>query len=242
VSPVEPYASLQWSSDIVGRDAKQALALQAARRVIAWLAAAPSGSHRVGLGSGSTSFLTLLALAEARWELPDDIVVVATSYEMEWYATAAGFLVAELGTDGVSVAFDGADQVDPDGALVKGRGGAMHRERAVLEAAQLELIVADASKQVDRLGGCALPLVFRPASIFAAAGAVDALGAGAVALRPGTGKDGPVLTESGGVLADLYVPDGVVVTAELDARLRAVDGVMDTGYFAPSDAREFVHG
>jgi len=61
-------------------------------------------------------------------------------------------------------------------------------------------------------------------------------------LRAGTGKDGPVLTESGGVLADLLVPGDVVVTDGLDGSIRAVAGVMDTGYFAPSAKRQFVGG
>ena len=162
---------------------------------------------------------------------------MATSYEMEWYATAAGFAVVEVGNDDLVVAFDGADQVDPVGALIKGRGGAMHRERAALSAADLELIVADATKHVPRLGGCPLPMVLGPAGIFACVDAVESIGAGPVVLRAGTGKDGPVLTESGGVLADLLVPADTVVTDALDASIRAVPGVMDTGYFPPSGKR-----
>ena len=242
MSPVEPFASLQWPSDIIGRDAKQALAGQAARRVIATLADSAAAAPRIGLGSGSTSFLTLLALSEARRDLPPDVALVATSYEMGWYATAAGFPVGDLGADDVVVAFDGADQVDPEGALIKGRGGAMHRERVVLAAARLELIVADATKRVPRLGGCPLPLVLRPEGIFECVRALESIGVGPVALRTGTGKDGPVLTESGGVLADLLVPSGVVVTDGLDRQTRSVPGVMDTGYFAPSPKREFVAG
>jgi ribose 5-phosphate isomerase A len=103
--------------------------------VIATLADSAAAAPRIGLGSGSTSFLTLLALSEARRDLPPDVALVATSYEMEWYATAAGFPVVDLGADDVVVAFDGADQVDPEGALIKGRGGAMHRERVVLAGA-----------------------------------------------------------------------------------------------------------
>ena len=242
MSPVEPFASLQWPTDIMDRDAKQALASAAAERVVATLAATTLPAPRVGLGSGSTSFLTLLTLAGARRMLPPDLVLVATSYEMEWYAAAAGFAVVDVGTDDVVVAFDGADQVDPSGALVKGRGGAMHRERAVLAAAGLELIVADATKRVPQLGGCSLPLVLRPAGIFACVEAVEAIGAGPVVLRAGTGKDGPVLTESGGILADLLVPGDVVVTDGLDGSIRAVAGVMDTGYFPPSGKRQFVEG
>lgn len=239
---MEPFASLRWPTDIVDRAAKQALASDATGQVVAALAESVAAAPRVGLGSGSTSFLTLLALAELRPDLPPDLAIVATSYEMEWYATSAGFAVVGLGTDGVVAAFDGADQVDPSGALIKGRGGAMQRERAVLAAADLELIVADPTKQVTRLGGCPLPLVLGPAGIFASVQAVEALGAGPVVLRAGTGKDGPVLTESGGILADLLVPADVVVTRVLDGLIRDVGGVMDTGYFAPSARRRFVTG
>jgi len=78
--------------------------------------------------------------------------------------------------------------------------------------------------------------------IFATVQAVESLGAGPVALRAGTGKDGPVLSESGGILADLLVPTDVVVTHALDGLIRGVGGVMDTGYFAPSARRRFVTG
>ena len=240
MSPAEPFASLQWPSPIAASDAKRSLAATAAALVRSTLTAAGWGSSRVGLGSGSTSFLALLALSELREELPDDLAVVATSYEMEWYAAAAGFAVAPLDDGGVAVAFDGADQVDPAGALVKGRGGAMGRERAVLQAAGRELIVVDASKHVEVLGGCPLPLELSPAGIFATVDFVEAAASAPVVLRSGSGKDGPVITESGGILADLMVPSGTAITGALDARIREVAGVRDTGYFAPSPKRELI--
>jgi ribose 5-phosphate isomerase A len=115
VSPAEPFVSLQWPSTITEPDARRAVAAVAAVRVRSALAESASASPRIGLGSGSTSFLTLLALADMRLELPSDLTIVATSYEMEWYAMAAGFVVQDLGADDVVVAFDGADQVDPSG-------------------------------------------------------------------------------------------------------------------------------
>ena len=242
VSPVEPYASLRWPSEITESGAKQSLAAVTAGRVRTVLADVATDAPRVGLGSGSTSFLTLLALAAARDELPSGLAIVATSYEMEWYASAAGFAVVRLDGRGVDVAFDGADQVDPDGALVKGRGGAMHRERAVLDAARHELIVADATKRVPALGGCPLPLDLRPDGIVEAVAAVEAAVDAPVRLRTGTGKDGPVLSESGGVLADLVLPEGRMFTADLASRLTAVPGVVDCGYFAPSAKREVISG
>ena len=241
MSPPEPFASLQWPAPITNLDAKRALAARAAELVRSALPVDDGGGSRVGLGSGSTAFLTLLALAD-QVAGPAGLAVVATSYEMEWYATAAGFSVVPLDDRGVAVAFDGADQVDPAGALVKGRGGAMGRECSVLQAAARELIVVDASKQVDELGGCPLPLELSPSDTFATVDSVEAATSAAVVLRTGSGKDGPVITESGGILADLMVPDGTAITAALDARIRAVDGVRDTGYFAPSAKREVVTG
>jgi ribose 5-phosphate isomerase A len=242
VSPVEPFASLRWPLAIAEFDARRAVASTAAVWVRSALAESGTALPRIGLGSGSTSFLTLLALVDMRKELPPDLTIVATSYEMGWYAKAAGFVVQDLGDDDVAVAFDGADQVDPAGALIKGRGGAMSRERAVLGAARQELIVADANKRVGALGGCPLPLVLRPDEIFETVDGIEALGVGMVALRSGSGKDGPVLAESGGILADLEVAEGETVTGGLDARLRSVSGVLDTGYFPASPKRRFVEG
>ena len=239
---MEPFASLRWPSSITKLDARRSVAAAAAVEVCSALAGSGSTPPRIGVGSGSTSFLTLLALADMRMELPPDLTIVTTSYEMEWYATAAGFVIDDLGDDEVVVAFDGADQVDPAGALIKGRGGAMRRERAVLSAAHQELIVADATKRVASLGGCPLPLVLLPSQIFETVDGIEALGVGPVALRSGSGKDGPVLTESGGILADIAVAEGEPVTSGLDARLRAVPGVLDTGYFPPSPKRRFVGG
>ena len=240
VSPVEPFASLRWPSEIAERDAKQALAATTAALVCRALAASAADAPRMGLGSGSTSFLTLLTLAGMRDELPVGVVIVATSYEMEWYAAAAGFTVVALDSDGVEVAFDGADQVDPSGAMVKGRGGAMHRERAVLAAAGTELIAADATKRVATLGGRPLPLDLDPSGIFETVRVVEDLADAPIRVRTSSGKDGPVLSESGGVLADLEISEGRAITAELDGRLRGVPGVRETGYFAPSSKRSFV--
>jgi len=242
MSPVEPFASLRWPSAITELEARRVLAASAALLVRSTVVGLRSSIARVGLGSGSTSFLTLLALADMRTELPPELAIVATSYEMEWYARTAGFVVQDLGKRDLCVAFDGADQVDPAGALIKGRGGAVQRERAVLAAARHELIVADGTKRVASLGGCPLPLVLLPARIFETVDGIEALGVGMVTLRSGLGKDGPVLTESGGILADLAVTRGEPVSGEFDARLRAVAGVVDTGYFAPSPKRQFVTG
>ena len=86
--------------------------------------------------------------------------------------------------------------------------------------------------------------MLRPAGIFGCVEAVESIGAGPVVLRAGTGKDGPVLTESGGVLADLLVPGDVVVTEELDRRRSGPWPASWTPGTSPTERRkrQFVEG
>ncbi|MEL7239271.1 MAG: ribose 5-phosphate isomerase A, partial [Planctomycetota bacterium] len=108
----------------------------------------------VGLGSGSTAahFIDLLGEALASGKL-SDIRGVPTSRESEQLARDAGIALTTL--DEVTccnVVVDGADEVDPELRLVKGLGGALLREKIVAQNSDRRVIIADASKQVDRLG------------------------------------------------------------------------------------------
>ncbi len=183
-------------------------------------------------------------MADLAAELPDDVAVVATSYEMEWYAAAAGFSVVPLDDDGVVVAFDGADQVDPSGALVKGRGGAMGRERAVLAGGR-----ARADRGRRRPSGSTssadarCPLELRPSGIFATVDVGGGRRVRPVVLRSGSGKDGPVHDGVGRHPGRSHGPrrhghHGGVWTPGSGRWT----GSVDTGYFAPSAKRELVTG
>ena len=102
----------------------------------------------VGLGTGSTVAHLLPALA-AR-EL--DIRCVATSVATEEQARELGIAVEDFDAlERLDIAIDGADQVAPDGWLVKGGGGAHTREKIVAAAAERFVVIADSSKPVERI-------------------------------------------------------------------------------------------
>src|ERR1700692_4304630 len=108
----------------------------------------------VGLGTGSTVAYLLPALARRSL----DIVCAATSPRTEHAARELGLRIEDVTSiDRFDITIDGADQISPDGWLVKGGGGAHTREKIVAGAAERFIVIADATKLVDLLRG-AVPL------------------------------------------------------------------------------------
>jgi ribose 5-phosphate isomerase A len=102
----------------------------------------------VGLGTGSTVAHLLPALARRRLSLR----CVATSPRTEEAARKLGLHVEPFGSiERFDMTIDGADQVSPEGWLVKGGGGAHTREKVVAIAADCFIVIADSSKPVPRL-------------------------------------------------------------------------------------------
>src|SRR5829696_8908612 len=101
---------------------------------------------RIGLGSGRAVW----AVTE---RLPAGTRAVVASERTRELALAAGIEVLELdGTFELDVALDGADEIDAWLGLLKGGGGALLREKIVISAARQFVVVAEASKRVERLG------------------------------------------------------------------------------------------
>jgi ribose 5-phosphate isomerase A len=178
----------------------------------------------VGLGTGSTVAYLLPALAARRL----DLVCVATSPHTEELASGLGLHVVPFESiDRLDVAIDGADQIAPDGWLVKGGGAAHTREKLVGAAADRFVIVASSDKVVD----CLLPPVPLELLAFGLAGTLRRLGPDVVL------RDVP-RTPDGGVIADwLGAFDDPEVLA---ARLSAEIGVVEHGLFPPSLVSEIL--
>jgi ribose 5-phosphate isomerase A len=120
-------------------EAEKRLAAEAAAELV-------KAGMRVGLGTGSTVAHLLPALAARELELR----CVATSPETEAAARELGLQVEPFADlERLEIAIDGADQVTPDGWLVKGGGGAHTREKIVAAAAERFVVIADSSKPVD---------------------------------------------------------------------------------------------
>ena len=172
---------------------------------------------RVGLGTGSTVAFLLPALARRGL----DLRCVATSPATERAAKELGLRVEPFDTlDRLDVAIDGADQIAPDGWLVKGGGAAHTREKVVAAAAERFVVIASAEKVVERIG----PPV--PLELLRYGLAATLRELGHVELR------NVPPSPDGGVIADWH--DEVDDPAELAARLAAVPGVVEHGLFPAS--------
>lgn len=203
------------------------------------VAAQATDGELIGIGSGSTSFLALLALAARVHDEGLRIRCIPTSHEIASYCNDLGLDTVDLLAGHPDWCFDGADEVDPHGNLVKGRGGAFIREKLVYAAAVRRYVLVDESKFVDRIGQrFAIPLEVIPEAVnLVRSTLTDRLGV-TPRVRPAGGKDGGVITEQGGIVMDLPVTGEVLDAyspAELDALLDHTVGVTGSGLFTGFD-------
>jgi ribose 5-phosphate isomerase A len=181
---------------------------------------------RVGLGTGSTVAFLLPALADRGLR----VRCVATSDETERVGRKLGLAVESFDSlDRLDIAIDGADQVAPDGWLVKGGGGAHTREKIVAAAADRFVVIADSSKPVDRISA-PVPLELSP---FGVAATLRHLGDSSL-------RDGSARSPDGGLIADYRGEVGD--PADLAGRLAAIPGVVDHGLFPPEMVSEALIG
>lgn len=214
---------IEWCRPISNRHAKEKIARDVALRA--------SPGDIIGAGSGSTSFLTVLALGQRVAMEGLDVIIVPTSVEIELASYAAGLDVSSTVPSRVDWCFDGADEVDPLGRLIKGRGGALYRERLVFIAANVRIVVADASKTVDRLGqNFPVPVEVESKWVRNAYSRISQMAhVSKVALRMGVAKDGPVITESGRLILDVTMTE---IDDADEGLLLTVPGVCCTGIFS----------
>lgn len=217
-----------WTGEISNRDAKEQVAQQ--------LAAQASDGDVIGIGSGSTSFLALLALAGRVSDEGLRVRCVPTSYEISGYCTDLGLDVTDLSNARPDWCFDGADEVDPQHNLIKGRGGAFVREKLVFAAARRRFILVDDSKFVPRIGAkFKLPLEVIPEAVNLVRTTLREIVGAVPVVRPAGGKDGGVITEQGGLIMDLALSAELVAAhppVELEALLNNTVGITGTGLFA----------
>ena len=182
----------------------------------------------VGLGTGSTVAYLLPAIAQRGL----DLRCVATSPQTEQAARELGLRVESFwGADALprlDIAVDGADQVAPDGWLVKGGGAAHTREKGVAAAADRFVVIVSSDKLVERLS----PPVPLELLEYGLAGTLRRLG-------PVELRDAP-RSPDGGVIAD-YTGD-FDDPAGLATRLSATPGVVEHGLFPAAMVSDVVIG
>jgi ribose 5-phosphate isomerase A len=189
----------------------------------------------LGLGTGSTAkeFVTLLGESLRRGELRD-VRCTCTSNQTEEQARSLDIplhALAEIAP--LDLAVDGADEIDAQLRLIKGRGGALLREKIVEQQAKRFIVIADESKIVARLGLGLLPVEVTPFALEVLTQRFRAMELAPV-LRLRDGQ--PRITDEGHRIIDVRVPEQRDI-ADVVNEIRQLAGVVETGFF-PSEASE----
>ncbi len=178
----------------------------------------------VGVGTGSTARYFIDGLGR-RVREGLTVTAVVTSDESRRLAEAAGIPITDRIDGGLDLAVDGADEIDPAINCIKGRGGALLREKIVAHASRRFVLVADESKLVGRLGRGPVPVEILPFLWEATSRSIESLG-GRPELRIAAGE--PARTDNGNLVLDTSFG---VVDAGLGLALHGIPGVIEHGLF-----------
>ena len=202
---------------------KQAVALEAASYV--------KQDMIVGLGTGSTANYFIEALAARQQQEQLRITTVASSHVSMIKAQQAGLKVVSLTQlSQIDLYVDGADEITPDNALLKGRGYDLVMEKLLAKAAGQFIVVADKSKLVPRIGqNYAIPIEVMPMAWQAAKRSLEAAG-GVGDLRQNVAKDGLSMTSHGSLVLDMRF-DPQLDATQLNALINNIPGVVEHGIF-----------
>lgn len=200
---------------------------------------------RVGLGTGSTA-RALVDLVGERVRNGLDIICVPTSEATASQARALGIPLTDLdATPELDLTIDGADEIGPGLALIKGAGGALLREKIVAAASRRMVVIADNSKLVPALGQFPLSIEVNRFGLNATRRAVEAVASrhdaqGGVKLRLDASGE-PFVTDGGHLILDALF--GRISNPEaLSSDLHDVPGVVEHGLFLKLCHRAYVAG
>jgi ribose 5-phosphate isomerase A len=180
----------------------------------------------IGVGSGSTAEYFIDELAAFKNRIKG---AIASSVRSAERLKAHGIEVEELNNvDDLPVYVDGADEVTEGGAMIKGGGGALTREKIVAAVARCFVCVVDQTKVVPVLGKFPLPVEVIPMARSYVARQLLLLGG-----RPGWRMG--FTTDNGNVILDVH---GINLAnpVEMEARIRSIAGVVTVGIFAQRGA------
>jgi len=189
----------------------------------------------VGLGTGSTAAWMVRCLGEMVRNDGMKITGVATSTRTADLAREVGITIKTLDeVRWLDLTIDGADEYDPNLNLIKGGGGALLQEKIVATASDQMVVIADATKQVDRLGAFPLPVEVIPfgwqttkALIEEMLANVDVLGQKA-SLRLNGAE--PFRTDEGNFILDLHLRR-IANPSQVSLVLNQIPGVVENGLF-----------
>jgi ribose 5-phosphate isomerase A len=199
--------------------------LQAAQRALELV----EQGMTLGLGSGSTATIWIKLLGEKVRDQGLKIRAIASSDDSE--KLGKGYGIPFVGFEecrGLDLTVDGADEIAPGLALIKGGGGKLLREKIVASASKQFVIVADESKVVEKLGRYPLPVEVIPMAAPLVTEAIRKIGFTPTIRRKSDGTR--YITDEGNLILDC---SGLLIDdpGEIGAKLDSIVGVVEHGLF-----------
>ena len=183
----------------------------------------------IGFGSGSTSYLATIAIADKIKKENLQIVAIPTSFEIKMLCAYLEIPTTTLSEKKPDWSFDGADEVDKNNWLIKGKGGAMFKEKLNIANSPITYILIDSSKRVNNLGEkTKVPIEIYPDAINYVKDELIKLEAEEIVLRQAINKAGPIITENGNLIIDVKFNN---ITEKLEKAIKAIPGVIENGLF-----------
>jgi ribose 5-phosphate isomerase A len=180
----------------------------------------------VGLGTGSTAYFAIQLIGE-KIRAGLKILGVPTSNETAKLAKVCQIPLLSQFSE-IDLTIDGADEVDPDGNLIKGGGGALTREKIVAAASKTAIIIVDETKLVQQLGKFPLPVEVLPFGWESGQKQLQSLGCTTRLRKKGTA---PFITDNQNWILDCQF-DRIVNPGKLTIEINAIPGVVENGLFA----------
>lgn len=187
----------------------------------------------ISFGSGSTSCLAAIEIGKRIEQEELKILAIPTSYEMKALCDDLNIPTTTILANKPDWGFDGADRVNKQNWLIKGRGAAMLKEKLNMVNSGITYILVDNSKIVDEFNfeqdkDLVIPIEVIPDAVNSVKEALEDIGAINSIIRKAEKKDGPVITESGNIILDtkfFEVYDG------LEEDIKTIVGVVESGLF-----------
>lgn len=187
----------------------------------------------VGLGTGSTAFFFIESLIE-RCKQGLKIQAIASSIKSQEHAQKGGIPLLNPGDmTYLDIYVDGADEVDPQNRLIKGRGGALVREKILASSAKKMVVIVDESKLVQTLGKAHLPIEILPFGYKSTVDKIERGGFKGKIRREEIRSEGNsfYITDNGNYILDIDSPLPFANPEETNQILINIPGVVDTGFF-----------
>ncbi|PBC31410.1 ribose-5-phosphate isomerase isoform X2 [Apis cerana] len=213
------------------------LTLESAKQIAAYKAVDEyvKNNSIIGIGSGSTVIYAIHRLVERVKEENLNVICVPTSFQARQLILNNHLTLGDLETyPKLDCAIDGADEVDSDMNLIKGGGGCLLQEKIVASCANQLIIVADYTKNSQKLGEQykkGIPIEVVPMAYVAILRRIEDNYGGLVKVRMALAKAGPVITDNGNFILDWHFPRDISNWDKINIEISMIPGVVETGLF-----------